>query len=100
MLLEGKVSYVISGLRQMATKHQLKGKQKKTIKQVTGYFYYNRSRMRYDEYLAKGYPIGSGAAEGSGRHLVKDRLCRTGMRWTMEGAQAMLDLRSVYISGH
>ena len=98
MLLEGKVSYVVSGLRQMATKRKLKGKQKKTIKLVTGYLYYNRTRMRYNEYLEKGYPIGSGAVEGSGRHLVKDRLCRTGMSWTMEGAQAMLHLRAVYLN--
>ena len=55
--------------------------------------------MRYDEYLAAGYPIGSGVAEGACRHLVKDRLERTGMRWTVPGAQAMLHLRAIYING-
>ena len=54
--------------------------------------------MRYDEYIAAGYPIGSGVAEGACRHLVKDRLERTGMRWTPEGAQAILDLRSTYLN--
>ena len=34
--------------------------------------------MKYDEYLAAGYPIGSGVVEGACRHLVKDRLERTG----------------------
>ena len=82
----------------MATKHHLKGVPKKTIEQVTGYFQYNQPRMRYDEYLAKGYPIGSGVAEGACRHLVKDRLERTGMRWTLQGAQAMLDLRATYLN--
>ncbi len=38
--------------------------------------------MRYDEYLAKGYPIASGVIEGACRHLVKDRLERAGMHWT------------------
>jgi hypothetical protein len=33
--------------------------------------------MRYDEYLAAGYPIGSGVVEGACRHLVKDRMERT-----------------------
>ena len=37
--------------------------------------------MKYDEYLALGYPIGSGVVEGACRHLVKDRMERTGMRW-------------------
>jgi hypothetical protein len=98
MLLEGKVRYVISGLNQMKTKRELKGARLKTIKEVTGYFQRNRDRMKYDEYLAKGYPIGSGVVEGACRHLVKDRLERTGMRWRPEGAQAMLDLRATYLN--
>jgi hypothetical protein len=55
--------------------------------------------MRNDEYLRQGYPIASGVIEGACRHLVKDRMERAGMHWTVEGAQAMLDLRSVYIGG-
>lgn len=98
-VLEGKVSGVIGGLRQMATKQHLKGAQHKTLEQVTGYFERNKARMRYDVYLANGYPIGSGVAEGACRHLVKDRLERTGMRWTLQGAQAMLDLRATYLNG-
>ena len=98
MLLEGKVCWVIGGLGQMATKHRLKGSPKKTLKKAVGYFQHNKSRMRYDEYLEKGYPIGSGVVEGACRHLVKDRLERTGMRWTLQGAQAMLDLRAAYLN--
>ena len=55
--------------------------------------------MRYDEYLAAGYPIASGVIEGACRHFVKDRMERAGMRWTIVGAQAMLDLRSVALNG-
>jgi hypothetical protein len=55
--------------------------------------------MHYDEYLAAGFPIGSGVAEGACRYLVKDRMERTGMRWRIPGAQAMLNLRAVYING-
>jgi len=47
----------------------------------------------------KGDPIASGAIEGACRHLVKDRLERTGMRWVREGAQSMLNLRSLWING-
>ena len=99
MLLEGKVRHVVGGLRQMMTKRELKGTRRKTVREVTGYFERNRSRMRYDEYLAAGYPIGSGVVEGACRHLVKDRLERTGMRWQPDGAQAMLNLRATYLNG-
>jgi hypothetical protein len=54
--------------------------------------------MRYDAYLADGWPIGTGVVEGACRHLVKDRLEQAGMRWTRPGAQALLDLRAVRLN--
>ena len=98
-ILRGEVRYVISGLRQMATKRKLPQTKAKKLNQVCNYFHRNRERMRYDEYLAAGYPIASGVIEGACRHLVKDRMERAGMRWTIDGAQAMLDLRSTSING-
>jgi hypothetical protein len=98
-VLHGKAAGVVRGLREMATKHGLAGAKKKTITTVCGYLEANLERMRYDEYLRAGYPIASGAVEGACRHLVKDRMERAGMHWTASGAQAMLDVRSIYISG-
>lgn len=98
-VLEGRVEGVIRGLREMATKHDLKGSKKKTITKICNYLANNRARMRYHEYLAAGYPIASGAIEGACRHLVKDRMERAGMHWTPPGAQAMLDVRSIHIDG-
>ena len=98
-LLEGRVASVIRGLRVLATRRGLRGQPRKTVEQVTGYLERNRERMKYDEYLAAGYPIGSGVVEGACRHLVKDRLERAGMRWRRQGAQAMLDLRATYLNG-
>lgn len=57
-----------------------------------------QEHMYYDEYLAAGYPVGSGVVEGACRHLVKDRLELTGMRWEREGAQSMLHLRAIYLN--
>jgi hypothetical protein len=99
MLPEGRVRGVISGLRQMGTKHGLKGAKARALSVVANYLENNQDFMRYDEYLAAGYPIGSGVAEGACRHLVKDRLEQTGMRWTVAGAQAMLHLRATYLNG-
>jgi hypothetical protein len=98
-VLQGRGEGVIRGLREMATKHHLKGSKKKNITQICNYLENNLGRMRYDEYLAAGYPIASGAIEGACRHLVKDRMERAGMHWTPPGAQAMLDVRSVYVDG-
>jgi len=97
-ILLGEVGYVIGGLKQMATKHKLRGARKRQLLTAVGYLQRNRDMMRYDEYLAAGYPIGSGVAEGACRHLVKDRLELTGMRWRTAGAQAMLGLRAVYLN--
>jgi hypothetical protein len=97
-VLQGKAAGVVRGLREMATKHGLVGSKKKTINSVCAYLEANLERMRYDEYLKAGYPIASGAIEGACRHLVKDRMERAGMHWTVPGAQAMLDVRSIYVS--
>jgi hypothetical protein len=98
-LLEGNAASVIRGIRYQATQYGLKGQRKKTVHEAADYFERNRDRMKYDEYLAAGYPIGSGVVEGACRHLVKDRMERSGMRWLPSGAQAMLDLRATYLNG-
>jgi hypothetical protein len=98
-VLQGKAAGVIRGLREMATKRGLQGGRKTTIRKVCAYLEANLERMRYNEYLKAGYPIASGAVEGACRHLVKDRMERAGMHWTIKGAQAMLDVRSIYVSG-
>jgi hypothetical protein len=89
-VLEGDVGRVVGGLRQMATKQNLRGAKLKQLNRAIGYLHNNRRFMRYDQYLAAGYPIGSGVAEGACRHLVEDRMERTGMRWVVPSAQAML----------
>jgi hypothetical protein len=98
-VLQGKVQLVIRGLREMGTKRRLTGTKKTKLKKLCAYLENNRERMRYDEYLVKGYPIASGVIEGACRHLVKDRMERAGMHWTRAGAQAMLDVRSIQITG-
>jgi hypothetical protein len=97
-LLEGRVGRVIGGLRQRSTKHHPRGSRHKTLSSVIRYLENKRENMRYDVYLKAGYPIGSGVAEGACRHLVKDRMEQTGMRWTLSGAQAMLHLRATYLN--
>lgn len=96
LLLEGRVDSVIRSFRARLPK--LSAKKQKKLRAVIRYYHNNRQLMKYDEYLAKGYPIASGVIEGSCRHLVNDRMERTGMRWHIDGAQAMLNTRSAYIN--
>lgn len=101
MILDGKVGYVLRNLRRLLEekKKELGREKRKTVSAAITYFENNQDHMRYDEYLAAGYPIGSGVAEGACRHLVKDRLELTGMRWERKGAQSMLHLRAIYLNG-
>jgi hypothetical protein len=98
-VLQGKVATVVRGLRRLATKQELSAAKRKVLRRICRYLGKNRHRMRYDEFLAKGYPIASGVIAGACRHVVKDRMERAGMHWTVAGAQAMLDVRSVWVSG-
>jgi hypothetical protein len=98
-ILRGEVGQVVKGLRQMATKRKVKGSKRKTLLNVAAYYYRNRPRMRYDQYLAEGLPIASGSVEGACKNLIKDRMERSGMRWTPPTAEAMLQMRAVYLSG-
>jgi len=95
-VLEGSAGRVIGGLRQMGTKHNLKGAPKRRLKRLCNFLEGNLHRMRYDEYLRAGYPIATGVIEGACRHVIKDRMERTGMRWKVPGAHAMLQLRAIH----
>jgi hypothetical protein len=97
-LLEGKVNRVIGGIRQMAAKRRLCPKKRENVEGCLAYFAARCEYMKYDEYLAAGYPIGSGVVEGACRHLVKDRMEQAGMRWRIAGAGAILSLRAIYLN--
>ena len=63
------------------------------------YFHNNESRMRYAEYLAAGYLIGSGAMEGTNNYHIKGRVDRSGMRWKPPGVMAVLRNRTLIGNG-
>ena len=100
-LLDGKVSTLIGGLRQRLTQNQdqLTQTQKKALKKTITYFDNHQHMMHYDVYLHKGYPIATGVVEGTCGSLVKDRMEQSGMRWSIDGAQAVLAQRAVMKNG-
>ena len=99
LILEGKVDGIINELQETASKQHLNKSLQKVVVTVCRYFSNNQHRMKYNQYLAAGYPIATGVIEGACRHFVKDRMERAGMRWSIGGAQAMLHLRSANLNG-
>lgn len=98
-VLSGKVSHVAAGIRRSATKRGLDKKARENVDCCANYFLKYRDMMRYDVYLAAGFPIATGVIEGACRYLVKDRMDITGARWSLAGAEAVLRLRALRASG-
>ena len=63
------------------------------------YLFIHRHRMRYAKLHAEGFPVGSGIMESSINQASVSRLRRPGMKWTREGANAVLGLRCARLSG-
>lgn len=98
-LLRGRSVSVAAGLRRVATVRKLGVKERVPLDKCAAYLSKYRAYLRYDEYLAAGYPIATGVIEGACRYVVKDRMERTGARWRLASAEAVLQLRSLRTSG-
>lgn len=94
-VLRGNASHVAAGMRRSATLRKVPAKERRPVDACAGYLLRNTSYLRYDEYLRDGLPIATGVIEGACRHLIKDRMDLTGARWSLEGAEAILKLRSL-----
>jgi len=97
-ILSGKTATVFETLQELAQDPSLSPAQRQTLHTTIRYYQRNLPYMRYDRYLAQGWPIGTGVVEGACGHLIKDRFEQSGMRWTPSGAQPLLDLRAVRIN--
>lgn len=98
-ILEGKSSDVARSMRTCATKKKLTPEQRIGVDKCATYLVNNKAYLKYDYYLAQGFPLATGVIEGACRHLVKDRMDITGARWSLKGAEAILRLRSLCVSG-
>ena len=95
LMLSGKTQQIIDELRKLASAAGCTRRASRAILGTVRYYERNLPYMRYDLYLEKGWPIGTGVIEGACRHLIKDRCELSGMRWTIAGAEALLQLRSI-----
>lgn len=86
-LLKGDVQRVIGNIKRI-------GRQGEAATQLINYYQTNKSRMDYAYYTTIGCGIiGSGAIESAHKTLVQKRMKQAGQRWSLPGAQHMLNLR-------
>jgi len=98
-LLSSRTAQVIQRLDDKAKTLGPRSQARRVLQQVAGYLRRNQAHMDYATYLKRGWPIGTGVIEGVCRHLVKDRMELSGMRWTKAGADTLLALRAVNENG-
>jgi len=64
-----------------------------------GYLEPRREQLRYADFHAQGYPIGSGAMESACKLVVEARLKGSGMHWARPNVSPMVALRAAVCSG-
>lgn len=95
-LWEGRLADVFRSLRAIKP---ATAEGREAVRQAIGYYQQNRGRMDYPSYRARGYHVGSGVVEAACKTLAAARCKRSGMRWSKEGAQSVLALRSHRLNG-
>jgi len=75
-----------------------KAKENPEIESELKYLQRNRKRMNYFELQQNKLPIGSGVVEAACKNLIGARMKKSGMRWTIDGGQTVLTLRSLILS--
>ena len=98
-LLRGRVSHVVAGIRRRATRCGLRGNRRKQVDKTCNYMSKRKELMEYGLALREGWPIATGVIEGACRYLIKDRMDVTGARWSLKGAEVVLQLRAIRTSG-
>ena len=75
-----------------------KTKENPEIEKELKYLQRNRRKMNYFELKQNNLPIGSGVVEAACKNLIGARMKKSGMRWSVNGGQAVLTLRSLVLS--
>jgi hypothetical protein len=85
---------VLDSLDYYRGSRKLPAARRAALKVERTFFAHNRHRMEYARFRRNGWPIGSGPVEAACKSLVKTRLGRSGMRWSRQGGQHILTLRT------
>jgi hypothetical protein len=103
LLLDGRVHTLLRRLRKILKSISLRGPNTKhkreTLAKQIKYFEERTEMMHYDEYLREDLVLATGVIEGACRYVIGERLDCAGMRWTLQGAEPLLQLRCIELNG-
>jgi hypothetical protein len=94
---ENGAQKVLKELKRVSRK-KLTEETKEKVTSAVRYFSNHLSMMNYAEYRERCFPIGSGVTEAACKSLIKQRFCRSGMRWKDKGIKTVLSLRSLVLT--
>lgn len=89
---KGAASRILSELTKWKSLKLTQERMDKVKKAVT-YFTNNKKLMNYYFFVKKNLPIGSGVTEAACKTIIKQRLCKSGMKWKLDGAGKVISLR-------
>ena len=93
----GAASIQLKEMKELA-QNKLSKLVKEKVNIAITYFTNHKAKMSYAEERALNHPIGSGVTEAGCKVIVKQRLCKSGMKWKEKGAGFILSLRALSYS--
>ncbi len=94
LLVEGKIEDLVTQIVVLPPVPPEPGSSRSVPDIERDYFISNAARMRYPAFRAQGMHVGSGIAQAACKTVVSTRAKRAGMRWTPEGLDAVLAVRT------
>lgn len=90
---------VMRSVSAMKRKYGIKSRKKSDLEKAVGYLNNQKRFMDYFRMKSNHFPIGSGVVESACKQIVSERMKLSGMRWKQAGAQAVMTLRCILLSG-
>jgi hypothetical protein len=98
LLVHGQIEELVAASGKLPKIAPAADESRSVPEKAVDYFTTNAQRMRYPAFRAQGLHVGSGMAEAACKTVVETRAKRTGMRWTPEGLDALLPLRTAKLN--
>jgi hypothetical protein len=93
------VNRVLHSAAALRSRRQLSAARAAAFGKAYRYLRDRRAYLRYAAYRRVGIPLGSGVTEAACKTVYTQRLKLSGMRWKKAGAQVILNLRVLWLSG-
>ncbi len=98
LLVHGQIEDLVAAIGKLPPIPPAPGESRSVPDKAVDYFTSNAQRMRYPSFRAQGMHVGSGIAEAACKTVVETRAKRAGMRWTPDGLDALLPLRTAKLN--